>query len=530
MDKKAKTRRLKMTAWATFMLPLMAIGGSLAAKPLDYYQTEYETVSEEEFCCASGPSTLYTGYAANHAHYYEQPNFVYDYFYNLRENFPTNNCGNCGYTAAAMLLCYYDTYWNRHIIPDRFNSDPTEIKDIGDWYYSSPGVKDFAADIKFDENVKEPGEGATQQEIDAYNGYLLDEVYGPYLNEMLKKEHLQDNLMSYLYYLARGLYTNPQVQNPIWNFGTKYPTTKSDGRMISSLLNLYFDQLNLSSFVEAKLVHFTDFDNFPVPPTPIIQKLVLRNEAISRLREGQPIIYIGDLKTDSGYYDKNQTYHGGNGHMAIAYKYDEACHYTIGHIGWKGKEEYSKVCFEENFGDFSSYIYLDVKPSFEFTPQNERFLKDHCPVCACDLHSHIHADNEHRAAIYYGEPEYHALQCICGDTMYEMHEYSNDPIPYDSQNHKYECICGDAIYEMHEYGDPIPYDSQNHKLQCFCGDVRYERHNLTVDSANGLIHTVSCPCGYSHTAMHHYVQRGYNLYECSVCGWKTYQNPYYLIP
>ena len=506
MDKKAKTRRLKMTAWASFMLPLMAIGGSLAAKPLSYYQTDYGTVSEKEYCYLSGPSTLYTGYGAQSAHYYEQPNFVNDYFKNLKDNFPTNNCGNCGYTAAAMLLCYYDTYWNRHIIPDRFNSVPSKIRDIDDRDYSSPGVNDFAADIKFDENVKEPGEDATKEEIYAYNCYLLDKVYGPYVYEMLKAEHLNNNLMSYLYYLARGLYTNPPVQNPIWDFGIEHPTTSSDGLMIRNLLNLYFDQLNLSPFIEAKLVLHTDFINNLPLSLPLhrerLQKRALRNEAISRIREGQPIIYMGDLMTESGYYDKNQTYQSGKGHMAIAYGYDETNNYIIGHIGWKGREEYSQVCLEKDFADFNAFIYLDVKPSLEFTHPNERFLTDQYAVCACNLYSHIHADDDHRAAIYYGDLEYHALQCVCGD----------------------------VAYEEHEYGDLTPYDTLNHALKCVCGDVRYERHNLTVDSANGLLHTVSCPCGYSHTAMHHYVQRGFNLYECSVCGWEINHNPYYLIP
>ena len=54
--------------------------------------------------------TPYTGFGAQTADYFEQPSFVVDYFANLTEHFPTNNSGNCGYTAAAMLLSYYDVY------------------------------------------------------------------------------------------------------------------------------------------------------------------------------------------------------------------------------------------------------------------------------------------------------------------------------------------------------------------------------------------------------------------------------------
>ncbi|MCR5091607.1 MAG: hypothetical protein K6B51_02790, partial [Bacilli bacterium] len=89
--------------------------------------------------------TPYDGFGAGSADYFEQPTFVSDYFANLTERFPTNNSGNCGYTAAAMLLSYYDTYWNLNIIPDQFNDLTPSHVHRDDNHYSSPGVNDYYA-------------------------------------------------------------------------------------------------------------------------------------------------------------------------------------------------------------------------------------------------------------------------------------------------------------------------------------------------------------------------------------------------
>ncbi|MBO4737638.1 MAG: hypothetical protein J5627_04315 [Bacilli bacterium] len=512
MENKGKTRRLRKAILAA-MLPFMAMGASSIAKGQSAHpQNDNEVVCEERLY-AAGPSTLFAGYGAYHAHYYEQPTFVVDYFRNLTENFPTNNCGNCGYTAAAMLLCYYDTYWNANIINDRFNSDPAKISGPESYDCSSPGIKDFAAHIDDIDESKRPKDGAPEWEWDAYNAYLVDEVYGPYLAKMRGPDHLKDNLMSLLYDMALG---NNKSQTVLWHFGIKEPDTSTNAIYITNLLNLYFSEVGLSDLVEAKTVSFSNFafDNH----TPIsMQRRMLRASAVSRLRNGQPIIYGGDLKTDYGHYDKSQGYVLGNGHLAIAYGFDTDCNKIIGHIGWKGKEEYSKMVFDEVFGDFDGFVYLEVSPELEFTHPNERFEAGRY-FSACDLSSHCHADEGHRAKISYGDPEYHALQCICGDVEYEAHSH-DEMLPYDEEYHALKCACGDTEYEMHEYGEPNPFDEQYHVLNCACGDAKYEMHTLTSTPNGCFSHISECPCGYVEEEAHHFRLGGMMQYVCSGCGY-----------
>ena len=484
-----------MAAWAAFMLPIMVMGaGRIAAESENDARMEASFIQKEEACAAAGPSSYFTGYAAEEVDYYEQPNFVRDYFRNLVEHFPTNNCGNCGYTAAAMLLCYYDTYWNGKIIPDQFNSRPSYINDVKDDKYSSPGIEDYAAPIYLDENVKKPDENSDKSEILKYNAYLVDKVYGPYLNEMRKPEILKFNLISYLYDLALG---NNKSGTVLWDFGIYEPTTATNMGMVRDLLNLYFDELGLAGQIKATRVHYTDFKDPFVSSLPPFrqerfQKHLLREKAIEKLTEGQPIIYRGNLAKDPTEYSKDQVNVNGNGHAAIAYDFDEDNNRIIGHIGWKGENEYSMLVFEKSFDDFTDIIYLEVDPCLKFDYGNVRFVADGHDALACDLHSHKHADDDHRAKVSYGDPEYHALQCICGDVAYEEH-------------------CHDAIE---------PFDSQNHILKCACGDVRYEGH--TRDETvwyDGLRHAYKCHCGHIvGTAPHFYVQQGLTKLVCKGCG------------
>lgn len=492
MENKGKTRRLKKGILAAFMLPFVTAGATVVAT-----QTENEDACEiSHDVKLYGDGTPrdpypYTGYAAEACDYYEQPDFVLEYFRNLTEHFPTNNCGNCGYTAATMLLSYYDTYWNGDIINDKFNSDPAMIGTLWNRDYSSPGVNDYAAHIDEIDEKRKPKEGATPEEIEEYNIYLCEYIYGPYLRDMTQPVHLMYNFVSYLYHIALG-YNGPNGSNGqgtvIWHFGPKEPTTGLNGDSLRNLMNLYFTEKGLSDVVEAKTLDFNQMINYS---TERERRIALREEAIRRLNEGQPIIYMGDLPTKDGHYNDEMAYEGGNGHIAVAYAYDKGCDQIIGHLGWKGeKYEYSMASFDKAFADFDAFLYLDVKQGLEFTPGNGRFFANNTHRNACDLASHWHADDGHRAKIAYGDPEFHALQCICGDVRYESHSH-----------------------EM------VPFDEENHALKCACGDVIYEQHNMTSTPHGCFYHVNECPCGYVEDETHHFRLGGMLTFVCRDCGY-----------
>ena len=82
------------------------------------------------------------------------------YFDNLEGNYGLNYKGSCGYIAIAMLLSYYDTYWNDYFIDDY--SDQICVMPSNRFEYQdllSPGIKrepSYAASADMQSSVRRP--------------------------------------------------------------------------------------------------------------------------------------------------------------------------------------------------------------------------------------------------------------------------------------------------------------------------------------------------------------------------------------
>lgn len=62
-----------------------------------------------------------TSFYYNDSTLYQDDKYASYYFNNLTENFGNNIKGSCTYIAFAMLLSYYDTYWDDTIIPENYD-------------------------------------------------------------------------------------------------------------------------------------------------------------------------------------------------------------------------------------------------------------------------------------------------------------------------------------------------------------------------------------------------------------------------
>lgn len=62
-----------------------------------------------------------TSYYYNDSTLYQDDEYSSYYFKNLTDNFGNNMKGSCTYIAFAMLLSYYDTYWDDTIIPESYD-------------------------------------------------------------------------------------------------------------------------------------------------------------------------------------------------------------------------------------------------------------------------------------------------------------------------------------------------------------------------------------------------------------------------
>lgn len=471
MDNKTKTRRIKTTAWAAFMLPFVAIGASLVAKSAKATLIVDECRHDHEHLCGdpSYGNSIYvyqnhpfvpamlppdqrglnlattpgglgsnlpsqptpTPYTGNDKYYgyYEQPYFVKDYYANLTVNLPTNNVGNCGYTALVMLLSYYDIYWNEKFIIDQYNSPfPELLNSYDDTSFSSPGVKDYYADPWRNFDPEElPKEGWSQEQFDEY--YPKERrAFLDYLDQM--KAHTSDNLISVLYDLA--------LNSKIYDFD-KEPKPLTNILSMTRLANdYYFPSIGMGTKkAEVISVGYKDFSYLTSDEGE--QRRFLREAAIERLVNGQPLMFGGDLRNKNGYLeDPNAKYTSGNGHIAIAYAYNKETDEIIGHMGWKGVPDSTVVNFDKTFETFDGFAYMDVKDKLAFSQRRCCFDVNGVPAYAVDLSSHVHKYK----VIAYEDETYHVLKCVAGHIQYEKHSF----VPVRGDPTKAKCkVCGKIV-------------------------------------------------------------------------------------
>ena len=82
------------------------------------------------------------------------------YFANLKENFPTNTVGSCGYIATEILLSYYDVFYNADIIPEQA---------YGQNMITSVSTNSY--DLRYCSNSPGPSESFNQMMIDSVAPY-----------------------------------------------------------------------------------------------------------------------------------------------------------------------------------------------------------------------------------------------------------------------------------------------------------------------------------------------------------------------
>ena len=438
MDKKEKTnkRSIRIISWTMIVSTLAAIGGQFSARVQKQKEFCFDM---EKLCGACGannsfsnlpvdepsgfggswggqpllppggdhpivfPRHKYTG--PNTIEYYEQPEFVVDYFQNLCTNYPRNLYEqNCGYVAATMLLSYYDTYWNPNFIPDQYNNTNQTILDsLGDKEFDSPGVKDIYEDIWVDcEPMAAPTANSSQDYKVTYYSHYYD-----YVQRMLA--HKDESFVAYLYQksIETGCF-NPEV----------YPVPRTVIPNVEIFVNKYFSENpSLSGKVVMRHVRYETLNGF----TDEEKRETLSSLAIERLKKGQPIIFGGDLD--------------GGGHICIAYDYVEGNNGIICHLGFKGREN-NRWRSKYRFNNFNDFAYLDISPELRTIPQNYRFLYNDTVYSCHDLDSFLHKEK----TICYEDENFHAIQCSCGDLRYEKHNFV-----YISNDTKRCTVCGKTI-------------------------------------------------------------------------------------
>lgn len=444
-ESKKNIKRVKIASWAAAVLPSIVIGSSLFSRKASESKeiTHEHRHCEDEYLCGASPIDLggisplgigdfpfnpgpgntnpgdlfYEGpkyEGPNVANYHDQPVFVKDYFRNLKANFPTNDDdNNCGYVSAAMLLSYYDTCWNSSIVPDVFNNNNmTELDCLDDTDYQAPGVKDYNVQVwvgNYPTPMPDPGEFASEEKKSEYQNYTYA-AYSLYMERMTSPTVTNKYIIPHLYKIAKDLniiqfrdYSDP-------NYNWKKIIPLIDFERLGLVLSEYFGEIDELSN-DKMTFNYVDLDRIGDFSTKEEKLAALRQAAIVRLKNGQPLIFGGDLRNGIGQK--------GSGHIAVAYEYDEVNDIIYGHIGWKGDVN-TRVNFDEAFFEFNGFAYLTIADDLRASPNNHRFKIGNDYYESFALSSHVHSFEK---PIHYGNMIVHALQCSCGEVQYERHTF-----------------------------------------------------------------------------------------------------------
>ncbi len=390
-----------------------------------------------------GFNYAYTG--ENLSCYCEQPIFVKDYFRNMTEEFITNDDEqNCGYVALAMLLSYYDTYWNSSIIDDKYqNQSRVQLDSLSDQDFISPGIKDINLPVwnapwYNHPRPEKPGPLASEEERNNYNN-IIRVAYNQYLEQATKSAYANQYLMSYLYKLGMEAGELAYNSHPV-------PTIALNG--LKEITNKYTEHSSAmhsespeSSLISLNYRYFHD-STFDYYETREEKLHALRNEIISSLKKGRPLILDGELRGEDlasgepGY------------HIVIAYEYDEQNDTIYGHSGWK-IEGGSRVSLEELYTYIRGYAWLDVSSDLRYSQDNLKFEVDGVGYDTCHLSSHCHG---YTGRIDYDHALFHAMQCPCGDLKYAYHDMRRI-----NKWYKRCSLCGHLVYDYDPDWRPSPY-------------------------------------------------------------------------
>ena len=250
--------------------------------------------------------------------------FSSHYFSNLTDNFGSNIHGSCSFVAAAMLLTYFDTYWDDNIVDDSYIA-----------YSITPGPKtdDFIG-IESPGAIPDPkyvGSGS----IEDYKSFVESNAYR--------------SLHFYLMSLGSDMY--PDVPNK--NYGFAVSRT---------------EELIAKYLVDIRGYSKRDFT---LEYTKREVNAQIKDWVIDRVKEGIPVFAAIDIPT--GY------------HAAIAYDYDDEAGELYFHTGWHGDLGYLHTSYSDfKVIQIQEAFTLDFESahvhSGNYRFQDQGYLNDYC-IC-----------------------------------------------------------------------------------------------------------------------------------------------------
>ncbi len=344
-DLKASIWRFVLLSVIAFLVVLLA----LAIKKLVTTDFDAEYGKTDEIAKSIRKSAGYNSeesdgvFKFNKKDYSKNGSYMETYFKNLHTNFGNNAKGSCAYVAAAMLLSYYDTVLRDSIVPENYDFI-TESDDEPN-FTNSPGTG-FLPRVRSQYNPRIVYDPAKM----TYNEYVqfINAAKNKYLHEKLIVLAMELGLIVH----------DPRDYSGDKSFGSGHET-------IEKVLNVYLqgisDIKNFDYDVYGK--NFTE-EYFKPDNIDDIKEYSkeIRKYAIKYVKKGLPVLL--------GMFDGYDAKEGkpSNGHMVVAYAYNELKDELYCHMGWEG--DGNTFVVPENIG----YKYFTSALVLEFDDDRVRHI------------------------------------------------------------------------------------------------------------------------------------------------------------
>ena len=214
-------------------------------------------------------------------------NYSTVYFSNLNKNFGVNSHGTCSYVSLAMLLSFYDSYWNDSYIEEDFEQDS---------YYEAPTHLPGAM---FNPSFDTESPGIISEEFEDVTNYTLNEY------KLFIEDTTETYFQSYLISLAYEMFDNYCFET-----ANSYGMTLYEQTHLLSYYLVY--QRNITSLEAVVSSYNNNEPNF-------------NDEIIGDILDGVPLL-LNIYSPTFGY------------HSVIAYDYDEIDDEIYVHAGWKNSD------------------------------------------------------------------------------------------------------------------------------------------------------------------------------------------------
>lgn len=267
-----------------------------------------------------------------------------------------------------MPLQYYDTFWDDTIIPSQYHS--LELVDVTK-KHCSPGVKNIP--ILLSERLLQEDEFRnylpTQDFLKWKEGQILQ-----YINDNIKSGSFL-GLLFETSQAAGNLQQHTNTTDYLLSVGVNYDIEKS------TLSEYLKNHPNYS--LNSKNV---DEDN--------VSTYTIRNEIISFLQQGEPVIVGGSVRKNMNSMQDNQPMPSENddlsdgGHVCIAYSYDERNDIIYGNLGWGADDVHRDL--DSFFLNINDYYHININQGTEHIHNHRYYDFNNEIICSCKLSCHNH--------------------------------------------------------------------------------------------------------------------------------------------